>query len=339
MDERMELCMSDPDLVPLLIQENYLNYKPSAASRDGDGSLRMDLISRTAESIADGDIINVQIRRYRQWQHSQMGAFASSIIPAAFMHGSREVLVQGERNFNRFGGWLGKNSTLGKNTRLLEDVHVHFLASGTCELTREALRLDYLPLLVLRLTKPLQELPKEEAVQTVVEFMNEYSLNQEDFDTIVELSKFQGHPGALDGIQPAIKAALTKAYKQNEQSHRVRSADLLPAILLPGQKKTPKSKRVASLLSTVDEYPLENKEDEAAEDEEDSSDEDDFEASALKDGKLELSLEDNKSKGIEIQLDIKNKGNANANPSKTKQSKARAEKATGTKGAKRKREP
>lgn len=339
MDERMELCMSDPDLVPLLIQENYLNYKPSAASRDGDGSLRMDLISRTAESIADGDIINVQIRRYRQWQHSQMGAFASSIIPAAFMHGSREVLVQGERNFNRFGGWLGKNSTLGKNTRLLEDVHVHFLASGTCELTREALRLDYLPLLVLRLTKPLQELPKEKAVQTVVEFMNEYSLNQEDFDTIVELSKFQGHPDALDGIQPAIKAALTKAYKQNEQSHRVRSADLLPAILLPGQKKTPKSKRVASLLSTVDEYPLENKEDEAAEDEEDSSDEDDFEASALKDGKLELSLEDNKSKGIEIQLDIKNKGNANANPSKTKQSKARAEKATGTKGAKRKREP
>jgi replication factor C subunit 1 len=64
-----------------LIQENYLNYKPSAASRDGDGSLRMDLIARAAESIADGDIINVQIRRYRQWQHSQMGAFASSIIP------------------------------------------------------------------------------------------------------------------------------------------------------------------------------------------------------------------------------------------------------------------
>lgn len=334
MDERMDLCMSDPDLVPLLIQENYLNYKPSAANRDGNGSLRMDLIARAAESIADGDIINVQIRRYRQWQHSQMGAFASSIIPAALMHGPREVLVQGERNFNRFGGWLGKNSTLGKNTRLLEDVHVHFLASGTCEPTREALRLDYLPLLLLRLTRPLQALPKEEAVQTVVEFMNEYSLNQEDFDTIVELSKFQDHPDPLDGIQPAVKSALTKAYKQNE--HRVRSADLLPAILLPGQKKIPKSKRVASLLTTVDEYPLENREDEPAEGEQDSSDEDDFEASA-QDGNLQLSLEDNKSKGIEIQLDIKNKGNANANPSKAKQSKARAEKATATKGAKRKR--
>ena len=32
---------------------------------------------------------------------------------------------------------------------------------------------------------------QDEAVQNVVEFMNIYSISQEDFDTIVELSKFQ----------------------------------------------------------------------------------------------------------------------------------------------------
>ena len=32
---------------------------------------------------------------------------------------------------------------------------------------------------------------QDEAVQKVVEFMNIYSISQEDFDTIVELSKFQ----------------------------------------------------------------------------------------------------------------------------------------------------
>lgn len=37
--------------------------------------------------------------------------------------------MQGERNYNRFGAWLGKNSTFGKNMRLLEDLHVHILAS------------------------------------------------------------------------------------------------------------------------------------------------------------------------------------------------------------------
>ncbi|GKE42103.1 replication factor C subunit 1, partial [Tanacetum coccineum] len=35
----------------------------------------------------------------------------------------------GERNFNRFGGWLGKNSTMGKNYRLIEDEHAHLLLS------------------------------------------------------------------------------------------------------------------------------------------------------------------------------------------------------------------
>eukprot|EP01018_Ginkgo_biloba_P023733 Gb_23963 [translate_table: standard] len=340
MDERMDLSMSDPDLVPLIIQENYLNYKPSAASRDGSGTLRMDLVARAADSIADGDMINVQIRKYRQWHLSQLGAFASCIIPAAFVHGQREVFAQGERNFNRFGGWLGKNSTWGKNVRLLEDVHAHILASHLCEPTREALRLDYLPLLLLRLTHPLRALPKEEAVQVVLEFMEEYSLTQEDFDTIVDLSKLQGRTDILEGIQPAVKAALTKAYKQNEKSRRVRSSDLLPLVALPGQKKPPK-KRIASILTTAeDEFPLEDKEGVIAENEEESGDEDESEASAFRDGNLQLSLQDSKSKGIEIQLDLKNKDKSNAKTSKANQSKNHTGKpkaAAGTTGVKRKR--
>lgn len=63
------------------LQENYLNYRPSGAGRDDNGVERMDLATRAATSIADGDVVNVQIRRFRQWQHAQMGAFMSSIIP------------------------------------------------------------------------------------------------------------------------------------------------------------------------------------------------------------------------------------------------------------------
>lgn len=43
------------------IQENYLNYRPSSAGKDDNGVKRMSLIARAAESIGDGDIINVQI--------------------------------------------------------------------------------------------------------------------------------------------------------------------------------------------------------------------------------------------------------------------------------------
>ncbi|XP_075635590.1 replication factor C subunit 1-like isoform X2 [Castanea sativa] len=306
MDERIDLSMSDPDLVPLLIQENYINYKPSSAGKDDNGIKRMNLIARAAESIGDGDIFNVQIRRYRQWQLSQSSSLASSIIPAALLHGQREILQQGERNFNRFGGWLGKNSTMGKNLRLLEDLHVHLLASRESSSGRETVRVEYLTLVLKRLTGPLRELPKDEAVQKVVEFMNIYSISQEDFDTIVELSKFQGHPNPLDGIQPAVKAALTKAYKEGSKTRMVRAADL---VTLPGVKKAPK-KRIAAILEPSDDGLVDNGSTLAEGEEENSSDTD--ELGSANGEKLQMELQSLNSKGMQVELDLKGTGNSSA---------------------------
>ncbi|KAL0436231.1 UNVERIFIED_CONTAM: Replication factor C subunit [Sesamum radiatum] len=306
MDERIDLSMSDPDLVPLLIQENYINYRPSSAGKDDNGMKRMNLLARAAESIGDGDIINVQIRRYRQWQLSQIGCLASSIIPAALLHGQRETLEQGERNFNRFGGWLGKNSTMGKNYRLLEDLHVHLLASRESNLGRAPLRLDYLTLLLKRLTDPLRVLPKDEAVERVVEFMDLYSISMEDFDTMVEMSKFKGHPNPLDGIQPAVKSALTRAYNKGSSSRVIRSADL---ITLPGIKKAPK-KRVAAMLEPVEETLAEEN---AENGEEISSDTEDQEEELIDpDKKLQADLESLNSKGIQVQMELKGSGSSSS---------------------------
>ncbi|XP_050285041.1 replication factor C subunit 1-like isoform X2 [Quercus robur] len=304
MDERIDLSMSDPDLVPLLIQENYINYRPSSAGKDDNGIKRMNLIARAAESIGDGDIFNVQIRRYRQWQLSQSSSLSSSIIPAALLHGQREILQQGERNFNRFGGWLGKNSTMGKNLRLLEDLHVHLLASRESSSGRETVRVEYLTLVLKRLTGPLRELPKDEAVQKVVEFMNIYSISQEDFDTIVELSKFQGHPNPLDGIQPAVKAALTKAYKEGSKTRMVRAADL---ITLPGVKKAPK-KRIAAILEPSDDGLVDGGSTLAEGEEENSSDTD--ELGSANGEKLQMELQSLNSKGMQVELDLKGTGNS-----------------------------
>ncbi|XP_020533153.1 replication factor C subunit 1 isoform X2 [Jatropha curcas] len=307
MDERIDLSMSDPDLVPLIIQENYINYKPSSIGKDDNGMKRMKMIARAAESIADGDIINVQIRRYQRWQLSQTGSIASSIIPAALLHGQRETLEQGERNFNRFGGWLGRNSTMGKNLRLLEDLHVHLLASRESNYGRETLRLEYLTLLLKRLTDPLRVLPKDEAVEKVVDFMNTYSISQEDTDTIVELSKFQGHSNPMDGIPSTVKAALTRAYKEGNKFRMVRTADLVP---LPGMKKVPK-KRIAAILEPSDDGLAEENGDVlAANDEENSSD---TEGTEAPDGEqLKSELNSLKSKGIEVEMEIKGAGNSNA---------------------------
>ncbi|GLT93388.1 hypothetical protein SLE2022_111840 [Rubroshorea leprosula] len=304
MDERIDLSMSDPDLVPLLVQENYINYRPSSTGKDDTGLKRMSLIARAAESIGDGDIINVQIRRYRQWQLSQTSSLSSCIIPAALLHGQREILEQGERNYNRFSAWLGKNSSMGKNFRLLEDLHVHLLASRESSSGRGTLRLEHLTLLMKRLTDPLRHLPKDEAVKQVVEFMNAYSISQEDFDTIVELSKFQGHPNPLEGIPPAVKAAMTKAYNEGSKSRMVRAADL---ITLPGMKKALK-KRIAAILEPSDDGLGEENGDELAANEENASDSEDV--GTANGEKLQEELQSLNSKGIKVELELKNTGNS-----------------------------
>ncbi|CAN0923373.1 Replication factor C subunit 1 [Linum grandiflorum] len=306
MDQRVDLSMSDPDLVPLIIQENYINYRPSLAAKDENGIKRMNLLSRAADSIADGDLVNVQIRRHRQWQLFQAGSLASCIIPAALVHGQRETMEPGERNFNRFGGWLGKNSTTGKNMRLLEDLHVHLLASRESNMGRGTLRLDYLTLLLKKLTDPLRELPKDEAVEKVVEFMDVYSISQEDMETIVELAKFKGHPNPLEGIHSTVKSALTRAYKDVNKSRLARAADLVP---ISGMKKAPKKRIAAMLEPPVESLGEENVDPVEESEDENSSDTEDPE-STLDGEKLQSSLQSLNSKGIKVEMELKSSQNS-----------------------------
>ncbi|KAG9156053.1 hypothetical protein Leryth_012117 [Lithospermum erythrorhizon] len=332
MDERIDLSMSDPDLVPLLIQENYINFRPRSlggynrskmdnAKQSEEEIRHLNLLSRAADSIADGDIVNVQIRRYQRWQLSQTSVLASCIIPSVLLHGQRQTLEQGERNFNRFGGWLGKNSTLGKNYRLLEDLHVHLLASCESYMGRMALRLDHLTLLKKQLTDPLRQLAKDEAVEKVVEFMDSYSISQDDYDSIMEISKFQGHPNPLEGVQPAVKTALTKAYNKGSKSRVIRTADL---ITLPGIKKAPK-KRIAAMLEPVDEGIAEEtdgtllgNEDENSSETEDLEDSNDAE-------KLQSDLQSLNRKGIQVNMDLKVSGKASAKKTPASRGKKNAE--------------
>lgn len=67
---------------------------------------RMSLLARAAESIGDGDIINVQIRRYRQWQLSQTSSLASSIIPYDSRVQCYQIIAQ-VFFFFLFNWWFG----------------------------------------------------------------------------------------------------------------------------------------------------------------------------------------------------------------------------------------
>lgn len=100
----------------------------------------------------------------------------------------------------------------------------------------------------------------------------------ESVHVLTSLHLHQGHPNPLDGIQPVVKAALTRAYNKGSKSRVIRTADL---ISLPGIKKAPK-KRVAAMLEPLDEGLAEENGEAIAEDEENSSETEDIGTPLLK---------------------------------------------------------
>lgn len=77
----------------------------------------------------------------------------------------------------------------------------------------------------------------------------------------------------MDGIPSAVKASLTRAYKEGNKSRMVRAADL---VSLPGMKKAPK-KRIAAILEPTEDGLAEKNGDAVVESEgENSSDTDDL---------------------------------------------------------------
>ncbi|CAH1428458.1 unnamed protein product [Lactuca virosa] len=93
--------------------------------------------------------------------------------------------------------------------------------------------LDYLSLVLKHMTDPLKTLPKGEGFEKVVEFMDAYSISQEDFESLMLMSKFQGMPNLPEGVQPTVKFALTMAYNKGSKTRVIRTTYL---ITLPGIK-------------------------------------------------------------------------------------------------------
>lgn len=73
----------------------------------------------------------------------------------------------------------------------------------------------------------------------------------------------------MEGIQPAVKTALTKAYNKGSSSRVIRTA---PLITLPGIRKAPK-KRVAAMLEPVEETLVEDNGNPVGENDEENSSE------------------------------------------------------------------
>lgn len=106
----------------------------------------MNLISKSAAAIADGDLVDNLIRRSNNWGLLPLQAIFSSYMPGQYMACDNIGQID-------FPKWLGKNSNRNKRHRLLRSMHshVHLKVSGSLE----ALNMDYLPYLRRSVVNPI----------------------------------------------------------------------------------------------------------------------------------------------------------------------------------------
>ncbi|PGH05774.1 replication factor C subunit 1 [Blastomyces parvus] len=210
LNEKIELYFNDHEFSYLMLQENYLNTKPSAANsyQGREQKLRLlELADNAAQSISDGDLVDRMIHgTQQQWSLMPAHAVFSFVRPASFVAG----------NMTRqpgFTSWLGNNSKQGKMARQIKEIqgHMRLRSSGD----RHEIRQQYLPALWNKLVWPLQVHGKD-AVGEVIDLMDSYFLTREDWDSIVELGLASMDEKKLS-IDSQTKATFTRLY--NQQSH------------------------------------------------------------------------------------------------------------------------
>ncbi|KAI1238248.1 hypothetical protein IHE44_0012966 [Lamprotornis superbus] len=122
--DKSDLFFHDYSLAPLFVQENYVHVKPAAAG--GNLKKHLVLLSRAADSICDGDIVDRQIRSKQNWNLLPTQAIYASVLPGELMRGYMS-------QFPVFPSWLGKFSSTGKHDRIIQELAMHMSLSPVRE--------------------------------------------------------------------------------------------------------------------------------------------------------------------------------------------------------------
>lgn len=208
LNDKIELYFNDHEFSPLMLQENYLGTNPILSNNPSFSAREkklkvLGLVSKAADSISDGDLVDRMIHgSQQQWSLMPTHAVFSFVRPASFVAGSMAG------HSTRFTAWLGKNSNQGKLTRMVKEIqgHMRLRTSGD----RHEIRQNYLPVLWNMLVKRLEAEGKE-SVPEIIELMDSYFLTRDDWDAIMELGVGEYDMEKIK-IESQSKATFTRLY-------------------------------------------------------------------------------------------------------------------------------
>jgi len=221
---------TDYGLIPLMVQENYLNISKGGGGGGGYGGYYnhnrntsassnrnvwsladLQNVANAAQAIANGDLIDRRIRSLQQYDSLPYHGVLSSLQPAQYS--ARCGRLSGRIGFPL---WMGKNSTRRKNDRLFSELAANINGSHDvpqCGVTGTVLTMDYMPMLKEKVMKPMEQ-RQDDGIDETVEFMKMYNITREDWDTISTLGAFGADSKQKKGdIVTKTKTAFTRKCK------------------------------------------------------------------------------------------------------------------------------
>ncbi|CAF0918657.1 unnamed protein product [Adineta ricciae] len=216
LSDKLEIFFYDYQLMPLLIQENYLQCLPTLSNSDAQKRKATDLehltlLSKAAENMCVGDVCSQMIYgRNESWSLLPYQGIFSTVAPCSYVRGHLRGMVN-------FSSYFGQRSRTNKNERLLNEIEKH-ICLKIASANKQQFNLDYLPYLARIFIQPLQKL-QQQGVEQCIALLDEYYLNRDDFQTIMELNTW-GKSGRnpYDQLDTQTKSSLTRAY--NKTVHR-----------------------------------------------------------------------------------------------------------------------
>ncbi|OAF66026.1 hypothetical protein A3Q56_06250 [Intoshia linei] len=220
---KLEHFFNEYDVVPLMVQENYIKVISSNRSMS-----KLEALSKAANSMAVGDMIFNQIRSMNRWNLLPEYGFAGAYYPGE--------LIRGQLGFMdlRFPQWFGKNSSRNKNMRLIQQIIKHScLKCDSFTISSSPDSLFYYYLIIKKcLNNDFEEF---------FNFMQEYAFSREDVETILDI------------------ASITSSFKMDTKTKRTLTKKLksvsrnLPYSTSEDVKKSKKTKLVKSEPETESE--------------------------------------------------------------------------------------
>lgn len=203
--DKSDLFFHDYSIAPLFVQENYPKCVPHSAQSNRRKTLEQ--LSKTAASIADGDLCEKAIRSRNAWSLLPVQAMYSSVLPGEYMSGHLSSQIE-------FPKWLGNNSRRNKFDRLMQELQMHMRLriSGS----KMDVNMDYCEPLKNAVTQPLVK-EGVDGIHSAVDVMNTYNLLREDLDSMLELTLWPGSKDPMSNVDSKVKAAFTRTY--NKEGH------------------------------------------------------------------------------------------------------------------------